>query len=310
MGSLILTFGVMKLLNCTTLRIEEFVGSSGLKPYAILSHRWEAEEVTYQDVVHRQALEQTAGWRKIREACRVARSKGYEYVWVDSCCINKQDFSELTETINSMFKWYANSAVCLAYLSDVGLDRSSMETSLWFTRGWTLQELIAPKTVVFFDGAWNQIGTRASFSNEIHMRTHIDKNILHHDAFPEIPVETILSEVPLARRMSWASRRITTREEDTAYSLLGIFGINMPLLYGEGSNAFMRLQTEIMKETNDMTLFAWTWCSSNPGQKSPPEYRGILATSPREFEDATDLVLSRDIKYNPEVSPRIQSAHY
>ncbi|KAG6363910.1 hypothetical protein INS49_009013 [Diaporthe citri] len=122
----------MKLLNCTTLGIEEFFGSSVPQSCAILSHRWEAGEVTYQEVINLQGLDQKAGWAKVREACRVAHSKGYSYAWVDTCCINKQDLTELTEAINSMFKWYAKSAVCFAYLSDVPPGQSSIKDSLEF----------------------------------------------------------------------------------------------------------------------------------------------------------------------------------
>lgn len=293
----------MKLLNCTTLRIEEFFGSSVPRSYAILSHRWEADEVTYQEVDNPQGLDQKAGWAKVREACRVAHSKGYNYAWVDTCCINKQDLTELTEAINSMFKWYARSAVCFAYLSDVPPRQSTIKNSLWFTRGFTLQELIAPNEVEFFDREWNPIGTRATRCNEIHRRTHVNKEVLVRAANSGRTVERILDDIPLGRRMSWASGRTTTREEDIAYSLLGVFGINMPLLYGEGGeHAFMRLQTEIMKEKNDMTLFAWTSSSAKPGQQGTDEYRGILATCPAEFEHASDLVFTKDITYNPEVS--------
>ncbi|KAG8168088.1 hypothetical protein KVR01_003777 [Diaporthe batatas] len=295
-----LTYGTMKLINCTTLRIEDVFNSSTTRPYAILSHRWEADEVTYQDIMSSQPPTHKAGWMKIREACRVAQSMGYEFAWVDTCCINKQDFAELTEAINSMFKWYANAGVCIAYLSDVTPEQPSVEDSQWFTRGWTLPELIAPEVVEFFDREWNHIGTRAELCNEIRRITDIDEKILRYDVSSGNTIEGLLSEVPVARKMSWASGRATTREEDMAYSLLGIFGINMQLLYGEGSNAFMRLQLEIMKETNDMTLFAWTCSSDNPYQQGAPEYRGILATSPGEFEDTGNVVFTRDIKYNPE----------
>lgn len=297
----------MKLINCTTLRVEDFDSPSAIRPYAILSHRWEADEVTYQDVIGSQPPTHKAGWMKIREACRVAQSMGYEYAWVDICCINKQDFGELTEAINSMFKWYANAGVCIAYLSDITPEQPSIEDSLWFTRGWTLPELIAPEAVEFFDRGWNQIGTRAELCDKIRQITDIDEKILRHDGSSGRTIEELLSEVPVARRMSWASGRATTREEDIAYSLLGIFGINMQLLYGKGSNAFVRLQLEIMKETNDMTLFAWTCSSDNPYQRGAPEYRGILATSPSEFEETGNVVFTRDIKYNPEVSQTLQA---
>lgn len=302
----ILTYGTMKLINCTTLRVEDCFNSSTTRPYAILSHRWEADEVTYQDIIGSQPPTHKAGWTKIREACRVAQSRGYDFAWVDTCCINKQDFAELTEAINSMFKWYARAGVCIAYLSDVSPEQPSVEDSQWFTRGWTLPELIAPELVEFFDREWNKIGTRAELCDEIRRITDIDEKILRYDVSSGRTIEELLSEVPVARRMSWASGRATTREEDIAYSLLGIFGINMPLLYGEGSNAFMRLQLEIMKETNDMTLFAWTCSSGNPYQQGAPEFRGILASSPGEFEDTGNVVFTRDIKYNPEVSQSLQ----
>ncbi|KAJ0154261.1 Vegetative incompatibility protein HET-E-1 [Colletotrichum tanaceti] len=292
----------MKLLNCSTLGIEEFFGSSIPESYVVLSHRWESDEVTYQDVMNSaRTLGQRSGWAKIRETCRIARERGHDYAWIDTCCIDKTSSAELSEAINSMFKWYANAAVCYVYLSDVGTNQPFAE-SLWFTRGWTLQELVAPRELLFFDKDWDLIGTGAQLCDVIHGRTGISKKILLHGSAPgpSIGIGALLATIPVAVRMSWAATRVTTREEDVAYSLLGIFGVNMPMLYGEGSGAFMRLQEEIIKETNDLTLFAWMCSSGEPGAPGLPEYRGILASSPHEFKNSGKLELRRDTKYNPE----------
>jgi hypothetical protein len=181
-----------------------------------------------------------AGYSKIRGCCKAAAADGFEYVWIDTCCIDKTSSSELSEAINSMYKWYQEAEVCYVYLADVfpDISTSSFAKSRWFTRGWTLQELIAPSSVIFFDAHWRDIGTKASLVKPIAEITGI-----HIDALSNGRV----SRFSVAQRMSWASRRETTREEDIAYCLLGIFSINMPLLYGEGQKAFLRLQEEIMK---------------------------------------------------------------
>ncbi|KAK1974961.1 heterokaryon incompatibility protein-domain-containing protein [Colletotrichum cereale] len=288
---------LMKLLNCSTFRIEEFFGSSMPKSYVVLSHRWEADEVTYQDVVnnHPETLDRKRGWAKIRATCRVALKRGHAYAWVDTCCIDKTSSAEVSEAINSMFKWYADAAVCCAFLSDVGGTAGwPFAESLWFTRGWTLQELIAPREILFFDRDWALIGTGAQLCDAIHARTGISKKILLHGSAPGPGIRTLLSSVPVAVRMSWAATRVTTREEDRAYSLLGIFGVNMPMLYGEGSGAYMRLQEEIIKETNDLSLFAWM--ASSP--------RGTSTKDVPEYRDSCKLELSRD------TNPSFLGLHY
>ncbi|KAF6832368.1 HET domain-containing protein [Colletotrichum plurivorum] len=293
----------MKLLNSTTLKIEEFFGSAIPKSYVILSHRWEDGEATYQEVGDERAMSQKSGWAKIRKTCSIARDRGIDYVWVDTCCINKQDFSELTEAINSMFKWYVNATVCLAYLSDVDGDHP-FERSRWFERGWTLQELIAPNRVEFFDGTWNAIGTCQELSDVIHRRTHIDESILRSRWKFDVlgsGIRKHLNEFPVAVRMSWAVGRETTRVEDRAYSLMGLFNVNMPLLYGEGDRAFVRLQEEIIKESNDMTLFAWTGSTGALDYTTYEGTKGIFATSPDAFGFRTPLEFTRIPKLNPEV---------
>ncbi|KAM5546190.1 hypothetical protein V8D89_000316 [Ganoderma adspersum] len=240
--------------------------------YAILSHTWDTTgEQTYQALLKLQERYQSRArrWRwipKIRDACRVARQKGYRYLWIDSCCIDKTSSSELSESINSMYQWYSRADVCYTFLQDVPAkedhkaEDSRFRRSRWFTRGWTLQELIAPKDLVFLAWDWTVIGSKESLAKPVTEITNIDYNALLH-------IEP-LDEFSVAQRLSWAAKRETTRMEDRAYSMLGIFDINMPTLYGEGDRAFRRLQEEIMRRTPDQSLFAWTDC----GLPDPSSY--------------------------------------
>ncbi|OCK73935.1 HET-domain-containing protein, partial [Lepidopterella palustris CBS 459.81] len=282
----------MRLINAMTLEIKEFV--SEIPPYAILSHRWGEEEVSYQDFNNASLRSQRAGFEKIRLTCTQALQDGIEYAWVDTCCIDKTSSAELGEAINSMFKWYQWSKMCYAYLDDVDGDtilaartgvapgtsvwHASIAGSRWFTRGWTLQELIAPKDVQFYSRSWVWIGSKLSLITELHEVTGVGEDIL---------CGAPLNTVSVAERMRWAADRVTTREEDTAYSLMGIFEVNMPMLYGEGSKAFLRLQEEIIKEWDDHSLFAWT--ASTESERQAP-LRGILAQTPREFAHSHNIV--------------------
>jgi hypothetical protein len=255
----------MRLLDTSTIQLHEFFGSN-ISPYSILSHRWEDGEISFKEVTKNRNLEKP-GWTKVRKACGLAKDRGQQWIWIDTCCIDKTSSSELTETINSMYAWYAKSEVCYAYLSDVAAKHSpelehEFRVSKWFTRGWTLQELIAPKDVVFLDQTWVEFGTKSSLQEEVSSITGILKNILSSPARRlrswNQDYELEISEVSAAMRMAWASRRICTREEDVAYCLLGIFSINMPLLYGEGGrNAFRRLQLEILNSSDDESILAW-----------------------------------------------------
>ncbi|KAH0422258.1 HET domain-containing protein [Colletotrichum camelliae] len=306
-----------RLLDCETFRIYEFHETSIPNSYAILSHTWGPDEATYQDVKAKGLGVDVmkVGWFKTRSFCQVALHHGYKYCFADTCCIDKQDPAELSEAINSMFRWYANSSVCYAYLSDVPPGKP-IGDSRWFSRGWTLQELIAPSKMIFFDREWGFIGTRDTLCDDIQRRSGVDKVILDSTTSSR-NINNALSKIPVARRMSWAAGRFTTREEDRAYSLLGIFGVNMPMLYGEGRRAFIRLQEEIAKEINDLSLFAWTrqedpYNSCNPANTAEESTGaglsgeevskpcGIFAASPDDFQFSHDLVLKRDIKYNPE----------
>jgi hypothetical protein len=215
----------MRFLN-TTLQFEE-VADSDLTPdqnqYAILSHRWgrDEDEVTYEDIASARDVSHKKGYVKISEFCSLASRSDYRYAWADTCCINKGNSSELAEAINSMYMWYKQSALCIVYLEDV--PRKPFEKSEWFDRGWTLQELIAPKAVSFIDHHWTPIGTKLELLDTLSERARIPKDILNNEAEP--------STYSVAQRMSWASQRVTKRLEDRAYSLLGLFGVNMPMIY-------------------------------------------------------------------------------
>lgn len=263
----------MRLLNVQTLELEEFTGNN-IPPYAILSHTWDTEEVTYRDVTaDRSALVHREGLQKILGCCVKAKSDGHRFVWIDTCCIDKSCSAELSEAINSMFRWYREATICYAYLNDVPssenptADLSSFRRSRWFTRGWTLQELLAPYEVAFLSSDWREIGSKRSLNKIVSDITKIDERTL---------IGCTWEHTSIASRMSWASSRNTTRVEDGAYCLMGLFDVNMPLIYGEGGKSFYRLQLEIMKSSNDPSIFAWT---PNPYRSS----LGLLADSPRDF---------------------------
>lgn len=260
----------MRLLNTRTIKLEEFYGPTFPK-YAILSHTWGDDEVSFQDISLSRAIKKK-GFQKVQRACSLAFRKGFDYVWVDTCCIDKSSSSELSEAINSMFYWYRSSAICFAYLSDLQATKPGspqLHKCRWFTRGWTLQELIAPRKIEFYDAKWNMIGTKKSLEDRLYRITGISKEVLREGK--------LMTTVPIAKRMAWASSRETTRIEDTAYSLMGIFNVNIPLLYGERENAFQRLQEEIVRTTHDSTIFAWQ------SRGYSHKYSGIFAKSPREF---------------------------
>ncbi|KAI1798252.1 heterokaryon incompatibility protein-domain-containing protein [Ganoderma leucocontextum] len=291
----------MWLLDTKTARLHEFQEASAVQ-YAILSHVWSNREQSFQDI---RSLDSGPGTNphplvsdKILQCCRTALRDGFNWLWIDTCCIDKTSSAELSEAINSMYAWYAQAGMCYAYLHDVHDDdiiddpptSQAFSKSKWFTRGWTLQELAAPTYVVFLTSSWRIIGTRQSLASAIEKVTGIDLDVLLH--------KCPLGQVSIARRMSWAAKRQTTRVEDRAYSLMGIFGVHMTTIYGEGENAFFRLQEELLKRSPDQTIFAWgqiPYSRWNPfagdlvlpeivedGLGHPPP-RGLLASSPAAF---------------------------
>ncbi|KAJ4196038.1 hypothetical protein NW767_009496 [Fusarium falciforme] len=271
----------MRLLHTTKITVVEFIGAP--PPYAILSHRWEDEEVTLCDLENGRS-QQMKGYEKLQRSCALASSHGFEYIWIDTCCIDKSSSAELSEAINSMFKWYQDAVICYAFLSDVSTSTRAPTTSRqglyeitasqWFTRGWTLQELIAPRAVHFYSQQWVYLGSRNAAAEAIQLATGISTGAL---------LGQDLLGISIYERMKWASTRTTTRPEDMAYCLLGIFDVNIPLLYGEGKKkAFQRLQEEILRKSTDLSLFLWT-IPQEKDQGPDLEFRGLLAEDPSWF---------------------------
>lgn len=286
----------MRLLNASTIELEEFTPNR-IPPYAILSHTWGIQEVIFEDF-QRGAVDSTTKkepWGEMQDSCQRAMEDGLEYIWIDTCCINKSSSAELSECLNSIFAWYGKASICYAYLvnvppaaGDPNQPGSAFEHSRWFTRGWTLQELLAPAEVLFFSQHWTEIGRKSIDEKEdalcrtLSRITRIDEDILKHRK----PLEF----ESVARRMAWAAHRETTRPEDMAYSLMGIFSVHMPMLYGEGSErAFLRLQEEIMKQSDDQTIFAWVDC-----EVSETSLHGLLATSPSKFAGCHHILPYQD----------------
>lgn len=232
---------------------KEFASNDVIPQYAILSHTWgpDDEEVTFEDLAKGTGGNKD-GYKKIKFCGEQAWKDGLQYFWIDTCCINKADHAELSEAINSMFRWYQTATKCYVYLSDVSMTKgkaseevsklpweSTFRSSRWFTRGWTLQELLAPTSLEFFSKEWKRLGDRQSLGQRIHKITRI----------PELALQgASLSQFSVNERLSWKNGRHTKLEEDLAYSLLGIFGVYIPPIYGEGTGgAFKRLMDEIGK---------------------------------------------------------------
>ncbi|KAL9625173.1 MAG: hypothetical protein Q9160_000575 [Pyrenula sp. 1 TL-2023] len=236
--------------------------------YAVVSHRWTADEINLQDVQNFEEADKNAlrspegiddeanpGFAKIARACYIAKSDGIPYVWLDTCCIDKGPKSDVTETsraIKSMFSWYKESQVCYTFLPDVcGRGRPcpgkrSFKESEWFTRGWTLQELLAPPNLQFFDHHWRLIGTKQQRAAEVREASKIDDQYLGGD----------FSTACIAVKMSWVSGRRTTYRDDMAYCMLGIFDVGIDVRPGEGESAFLRLQEELVEKFRDKSIFA------------------------------------------------------
>ncbi|KAH6660690.1 heterokaryon incompatibility protein-domain-containing protein [Truncatella angustata] len=303
----------MRLLETSTLKvIDSFsIGESVAYQYAILSHTWDGDELTLQEMEgpHKK-IKEKRGYLKVAGACALALENGFKYIWIDTCCIDKTNSVELSEAINSMWQWYKESAVCYVYLVDIpdhlsarNLDRRGdmkFQTSRWFTRGWTLQELLAPRFVEFYASDWSEIGTKYSLATRLHKITRISKDALDGKE---------LSSFSVAERMSWAARRKTTRPEDMAYCLLGIFEVNLPLIYGEGRGSFYRLQEEIMKRYEDYTILLPGFCD---GSHIPTLDEELLeetmdldmASQPRETTEGFKILEYSSGPWNTHTGPR------
>jgi hypothetical protein len=289
----------MKLINAKTLEVVDIFGD--VPPYAILSHTWDpGQEVSYQEMIAKEGR-QKSGFLKIQRCCAQALADGLEWAWIDTCAIDKTSSADLSEAINSMFTYYSLAVVCYAYLSDVKESPAwasrmaiaqSFKSSRWFTRGWTLQELLAPTNIVFYSSEWTRIGTRFEWRDEIVEITGIQHSALDLGA-------NFLSNFSIAQRMSWSANRTTTREEDIAYCLLGLFDVQMPLLYGEGSKAFIRLQEEIMRNSDDQSIFAWSNPAPANGRRISP--MSLLAKSPSLFQNSNVVPVRQKKRSEPYV---------
>jgi hypothetical protein len=285
----------MRLINTKTLNVEEFRAVASAPEYAILSHLWGEDEPTYalwNRRLTRLRRARQPGFAKVLASCKRARRDGIAYLWADTVCIDKSSSAELSEAINSMFAWYEKAKVCYVHLADVTVDPlsrqdllDSFKQSRWFTRGWTLQELLAPHHVTFYTATWTPLGTKNALASAISTVTGIEQSC--------ICKESRLRDFSIAQRMSWAADRSTTRIEDMAYCLLGIFRISMPLVYGEGVEAFRRLQEEIIKVYDDHSIFAFDTSNS---------LNSVLADHPGLFRQAGRIQPSFSLNMTPPFS--------
>ncbi|KAL8650211.1 MAG: hypothetical protein Q9226_005235 [Calogaya cf. arnoldii] len=321
---------MIRLLNVESLTLQQFKDDD-CPLYVILSHRWAedpSDEVVYDDMAHFHEHRQSPQWKKARSAAKIVgacqkvledTSQAIRHIWIDTVCIRQDNPMELSTAINSMYRLYSDAEICFVYLSDyLRLQDQTLGQSDWFTRGWTLQELLAPHTVKFFDKEWEYLGEKSDLKRQLSSLTGIGPVYLSIDA----------RYASISARMSWTAGRKTTVPEDTAYCLLGLFDVSMPLLYGEGKErAFLRLQEEIMKYSDDHTLFVWkkedqrpvgTTCGNakvgeppqmfltffddhteNQHRKCPVlDNTGLLATSPDYFRSTGYYRRYPDSQYN------------
>lgn len=294
---------MMNLLNTTTFDIEEQLEEFA-PPYAMLSHCWQATEdiTTYKDYLEarkaatigckrmakfcgRAVQPETPGYARVVRFCKLARQLGFDWAWLEDPCVNKFNGTDVEVAINSVYRYYRNAGVCIAQLQDVvSTDSNWVHNSRWFDECWTLPALVASSNDVrFYDRDWNLISTKKEdvCIAAIEKRTGIPGRVLLD---PEI-----IPRINVARRMAWASKRTTTRLEDVAYSLIGLFGVKMAPQYGEGRAAFERLQRAIIRKERDETIFAWTGGSR--------KYTGLLARSPADFADCGDVIQLLPLRY-------------
>jgi hypothetical protein len=294
----------MRLLNVDTGEMREFFDDE--RPsYAILSHTWGNDEITFEHCKDASGVRYRKGSSaKIDGCCLEARARFLKWVWIDTVCIDKSSSAELSEAINSMFAWYRRAHVCFAYLSDVpntdvpDEENSAFRNSRWFTRGWTLQELLAPRRLVFYSQDWIQINQRneASSGEEVYpgaisQFTSLLSDITGIEKWYLVGDMESVRSCCIGAKLSWAAGRSTKRVEDRAYSLLGLLGVNMPMLYGEGYKAFARLLKEAMDASDDHSIFAGGF--GLPGDLDRIAHNSIFPAWPDSFSKCTDLGASR-----------------
>ncbi|OAX36484.1 HET-domain-containing protein [Rhizopogon vinicolor AM-OR11-026] len=264
--------------------------------YAIFSHRWCREgEPTFDDIRNGREYDND-GFQKLSKFCEKAREMGYKLAWSDTCCIDKTSSVELDEAIRSMFRWYRNAAICIVHLAE-SLNVEQMKNDPWFTRGWTLQELLAPLSIKFFNKQWSPMLCCMGLNND----KNDDPFMSDISTITGIPIPHLRHFSPglnhIREKMVWASKRTTTRIEDAAYSLVGIFDVSVPTAYGEGERAFHRLVEAITERCDEWEMFAWA------GPSSSHEYSTAIPRSPRCYSsfDASNFPQERKDAQNVEV---------
>ncbi|KAG2347895.1 hypothetical protein BDR05DRAFT_591395 [Suillus weaverae] len=220
-----------------------------LLKYAILSHRWGESEPTFQDLNR-----EGAGYKKLEKFCAKAKEHGCDLAWSDTCCINKESSSEVDEAIRSMYMWYHEAYICIVHLAQTN-SWDTLENDEWFFRGWTLQELLAPLRMRFYYGpTWTPLTQNPNDKDD----TQVVRALHRATKIPENDLRNFRSGPNRAwEKMSWAASRKTTRIEDVAYSLIGIFDITMTVAYGEGDRAFKRFMAELIEKCKEWQILVW-----------------------------------------------------
>ncbi|KAG1779943.1 heterokaryon incompatibility protein-domain-containing protein [Suillus placidus] len=268
--------------------------------WAMLSHRWESKEPSLRDVQGRivYELEEVGGIEKLRKFCQKARDLGYRWAWSDTCCIDQNNNVELQRSVNSMFVWYRQSALTIVYLSDVppSAKWGALANSDWNTRGWTVQEFLAPRVILFYCADW------ALYLNDRSPNHKKSDTIMWElEDSTGINARTLVAFRPgmrnLREKLKWASTRVTTLQEDIVYSLFGIFGVHLPVIYGETKqNALGRLLQEIVGRSGDITVLDWTGKSSDFNSCLPADitsYKASPYTLPSLPTDETRSSISK-----------------
>lgn len=259
----------MWLINTSTVRPREFTSST--PPYVIFSHTTATTEASFEELEQTRSDSCKEKFNIIERACDLARAAGIEWLWNHSACVDERSSAALSEAINSLAQVHRNCEYIIIYLEDLdwepgGEDLTSerLATCRWIRNIWAIPEIIFPREASFYSSEWKQIGTKKSLLLHLSSIIGIDRAVLEDS--------DCLEDYSIARRMSWASEMSVSRIEDSAYALLGLFDISMPIVYGEGRKAFLKLQEEIMRDTDDLSLLAWD-------DLDDQEYNGLFAQS-------------------------------
>ncbi|KAG2749101.1 hypothetical protein P692DRAFT_20496396 [Suillus brevipes Sb2] len=271
----------------------------------LLSHRWEGTEALLHDIQDKVVYElnELGGIAKLQSFCKIVRDAGYLWAWMDTCCIDRRSNTELQESVNSMFVWYHHSALTIVYLCDVppSSKPGALARSVWNERGWTFQEFVAPKVVIFYQKDWSlYLGDRSPNHKESSAIMKELEGAMGIDARALISFRPGMSDV--RQRLQWASSRVTTLQEDVAYSLFGIFDVLLPVIYGEKKqNALGRLLQEIVARSGDITVLDWFGQPSEFNSCLPAyitSYTTLPRTLPSLSEDQIQTAIS-SLQQNP-----------